>query len=75
MSDTAYLWIETLNVEQALCAHHARTGRPATLIVCRTADKTAVAAQLRPETVELHAANYVQRGTLYVTAEPVWSAT
>ena len=69
MPDTAYFWIRTLNVEQAMNAHKARTGRPATLIVCRNADEPAVAAQLRPEDVALHADNYVQRGTLYVAAE------
>ena len=68
MPDTAYFWIRTLNVEQAMNAHQARTGQPAKLIVCRNADEPAVAAQLRPETVELHANNYVQRGTLYLAA-------
>jgi hypothetical protein len=69
--NTAYFWFGTLNVGQALHEHQARTGQPAKLIVCRKADEPAVAAQLRPEDVELHANNYVQRGTLYVAAAPV----
>jgi hypothetical protein len=67
--DTAYFWFGTLNIDQALHAFEAHTGRPATQLICRTADELVVAAQLRPEGVELHANNYVQRGTLYVAAE------
>ena len=69
MPETAYLWVDTLNIGQALYEHKARTGRPAQQIVCRNADEPAVAAQLRPEDVALHADNYGQRGTLYVAAE------
>ena len=69
MPEIAYYWFGSLNIEAALRAHQARIGQPAQQIVCRKADEPAVAAQLRPEDVALHADNYVQRGTLYVAAE------
>ena len=69
MPEIAYYWFGSLSIDAALSAHKQRTGQPAKLIVCRNADEPAVAAQLRPEDVALHADNYVQRGTLYVAAE------
>jgi hypothetical protein len=66
MDDTAYFWHGSLNVDEAMRAHEARTGRKARQIVCRKADEPAVANQLRPADVELRSDNYVQRGTLYL---------
>ena len=72
MPETAYLWVDTLNIGQALYEHKTRTGQPAQQIVCRTVDLPEVAKQLRPETVELQTNNYVQRGTLYLAALQSW---
>jgi len=69
LPETAYFWVGTLNVDEALHDFKARTGQPAQMIVCRKADEPAVAAQLRPDDVALRADNYVQRGTLYVAAQ------
>lgn len=67
MSDIAYYWVGTLNIDHAMQAHEARTGRKAQQIICRKADEPAVANQLRPAEVELRTDNYVQRGTLYLS--------
>ena len=66
--DTAYFAWQGLQIDEAMRAHEARTGRTAQQIVCRKADELVVAAQLRPEYVELRTDNYVQRGTLYLAA-------
>lgn len=66
MDDTAYFWHGSLNVDEAMRAHAARTGRTTQQIVCRKTDEPTVSAQLRPEHVELRSDNYVQRGTLYL---------
>ena len=69
MDDTAYFAWQGLRIDEAMRAHETRTGRTAQQIICRKADEPVVAAQLRPEHVELRTNNYVQRGTLYLSAE------
>jgi hypothetical protein len=66
MDDTAYFWHGSLDIDEAMRAHEARTGRKTQQIICRKSDEPAVAAQLRPEHVGLRSDNYVQRGTLYL---------
>lgn len=66
MDDTPYFAWQGLQIADAMRAHEVRSGRTTKLIVCRKADEPVVAAQLRPEHVELRTDNYVQRGTLYL---------